>query len=57
MIEDITEDGEYYIARSYMDVPNEDGVEFIKNNKEHNIGDFVKAKVVSSMEYDLILEE
>lgn len=57
MIEDTTEDGEYYIARSYMDVPNEDGVEFIKNNKEHNIGDFVKAKVVSSMEYDLILEE
>lgn len=57
MIEDITENGEYYIARSYMDVPNEDGVEFIKNNKEHNIGDFVKAKVVSSMEYDLILEE
>lgn len=57
MIEDMTEDGEYYVARSYMDVPNEDGIEFIKNTKKHNDGDFVKAKVVSSMEYDLILEE
>ncbi|HAB65828.1 MAG TPA: 30S ribosomal protein S12 methylthiotransferase RimO, partial [Firmicutes bacterium] len=29
IIENITEDGEYYIGRSYMDVPSEDGVIYI----------------------------
>lgn len=57
MIESITEDEQYYIARSYMDVPNEDGYAFIKNTNEHKAGECIKAKVVASMEYDLILEE
>ena len=54
LIEGLTEDGQYYIARTYMDVPDMDGVIFIKNNKKCNIGDFIKCKVNSIKEYDLI---
>ena len=28
LLEDITDDGEYFIGRTYMDVPSEDGVAF-----------------------------
>ena len=32
LIENITEDGNYLIGRTYMDVPSEDGVVYIKND-------------------------
>ena len=32
IVDEITENGEYIIARSYMDIPNEDGVIYIRNN-------------------------
>ncbi len=57
MIEDITEDGKYYIARSYMDVPNEDALVFIKRRKTHTSGDFLKVQVSEPLEYDLIAKE
>lgn len=53
LIENITEDGEYYIGRSYMDVPSEDGVIYIKFNPEYMINEFVNVKITSSTEYDL----
>lgn len=53
IIENITEDGEYYIGRSYMDVPSEDGVIYIKYNPEYMINEFVKVKITDSTEYDL----
>ncbi len=56
IIENITEDGEYYIGRSYMDVPSEDGVIFIKYNPEYMINEFVNVKITDSKEYDLIGE-
>ena len=56
LIEDVTDDGEYYIGRTMMDVPSEDGVLFIKNNKDIMINDFVKVKVIDSTEYDLVGE-
>ena len=42
LIEDYTEDGKYLIGRTYMDIPNEDGVVYIENNsdKEIIIGEF-----------------
>ena len=46
-----------YIARSYRDVPDEDGLVFIETPKEHRTGDIVLAKVTNAEEYDLIAEE
>ena len=42
------------IARSYMDIPDEDGVIFIKNNGEVEPGDFIKCIITGSKGYDLI---
>ena len=53
LIENITEDGEYYIGRTYMDVPSEDGVVYIKFNPEYMINEFVNVKITDSNEYDL----
>lgn len=56
VIDNITEDGKYVIARSYMEVPDEDGVIFIKNNNKYKIGEFAKCKIIDVKEYDLIAE-
>lgn len=54
LIENKTFDGKYYIARSYMDVPDMDGVILIKNTEPDLIDKFVKCKIISlSGEYDL----
>ena len=53
IVENITEEGDYYIARSYMDVPSEDGVIYIKYNPEYMINEFVDVKIIDSDEYDL----
>ena len=56
LIENITSDGKYYMARTYMDVPDMDGVCWIRNTKEIEIGQFVMCKITDVMEYDLIGE-
>ena len=56
LIENITEDGEYYVARSYMDVPSEDGVIYVKYNPEYMVNEFVDVKIIDSDEYDLFGE-
>ena len=57
IVEGATEDGAYYIARSYMDIPNEDGVIFIKNNSDKIIiGDWCKCKITGVADYDMIAE-
>ncbi|MGN1371611.1 MAG: 30S ribosomal protein S12 methylthiotransferase RimO [Candidatus Coprovivens sp.] len=56
LIENITEDGKFYIARSYMDVPSEDGVIYVKYDSEYMINEFVNVKIVDSNEYDLFGE-
>ncbi len=43
-------------GRTYMDVPEEDGVVFIKSDKEIAVGDFVKCKITDVKDYDLIAE-
>ena len=52
-LENITEDGQYYIGRSYMDVPSEDGVIYVKYNSEYMINEYVNVKIVDYSEYDL----
>ncbi len=55
LIEEKSFDGKYLIGRTYMDVPDEDGVVFIGNSQNKDlIGKFVKVKIVDVQEYDLI---
>lgn len=56
MLESTSFDNKYYIGRTYMDVPEEDGIIFIKNDKELKLGSFVKCKVTKVQDYDLIGE-
>lgn len=55
LVENIMEDGEYYVGRSTREVPDDtDGSVFIENTKDLIIGDFVKVKVKQALDYDLI---
>ena len=54
LIEGLSFDKKFYIGRTYMDVPEEDGVIFIKNDNELNFGEFVKCEVIDVKDYDLI---
>ena len=56
LIENKTSDGKYYVARSYMDVPDMDGSVFIKVNKEGLEGKYLPCKIIDVAEYDLIGE-
>lgn len=57
LLESVTFDRKYYIGRSYMDVPDMDGVVFIKNdNKQKEIGQFVNCKITDVKDYDLVAE-
>ena len=55
LIENITDDGKYYVGRSYREVPEDtDGVIYVTNDREIIIGDFYNVKIVEALEYDLI---
>lgn len=55
LIESSTFDNKFYVGRSYMDVPSEDGVIYIENNSNTNlIGEFVNVEITDFNEYDLI---
>lgn len=52
LIVDVRKD--YAIARTYMDVPDMDGVLWIKYKSNLKIGEFVHCKITDVSEYDLI---
>lgn len=58
LIEDISFDGKYLVGRTIGDVPEIDGLIYIKNDKKEDmknkINTFVKCKIVDVNEYDLI---
>ena len=56
MVEGKVADENAYVTRTYMDAPNVDGYLFLQTDKELMSGDFVRVKVTSSYEYDLIGE-
>ncbi len=57
LIENISFDGKFLIGRTKQDVPDIDGIIYIKNNNKQKIIDqFVKAKIVDVKDYDLIGE-
>ena len=57
LIEGKTEDGEYYIGRSYMDIPDEDGVIFVKSKENIEIGNWINCRITDVAQYDLIGEK
>ena len=56
LVESKTFDGKYYIARSYMDIPDTDGVVILKNSKDNMNGKFARCKITDVKDYDLIGE-
>ena len=56
VIDGFSENNKYICARSYMDIPNEDGTIFIKNDGKLKAGDFIKCKITRVKNYDLIGE-
>lgn len=56
LIEDKSFDGKYLIGRTMQDVPEIDGLVYIKNEKGNQdlINKFVKCKIIETNEYDLI---
>ena len=57
LLEERSFDGKYYIARSYMDVPDIDGVIFVNCDEENLEGQFAKVKILKTQDYDLIAEK
>lgn len=56
MVEGKIADGDAYVTRTYRDAPDIDGYLFLNTGAELMSGDFVKAVVTGSNEYDLIGE-
>lgn len=57
LIENKTFDNKYWIGRTKMDIPEMDGVIYIKNdNKQDLINKFVNCKITDIKDYDLIGE-
>ena len=56
MIEGKVADEDVYVARTYRDAPGVDGYLFLNTTAQLMTGDFVKALVTGSNEYDLIGE-
>lgn len=54
LVETKTFDGKYYVGRSYMDVPDIDGLIYIEMTDESLEGKFVKCEIVNTNNYDLI---
>lgn len=57
LVEDKSFDGKTYIGRSYMDVPEIDGVVYIESDDEIQIGSFVRCTITDVKEYDLIAKK
>lgn len=46
--------GEYYFGRSYEMAPDIDGIIMFQSNNKISIGDYVKVRIISYTDYDLI---
>ena len=60
LIENISFDGKYIIGRTMQDVPDIDGLVYIKNednNPQKDLHKFIKCRIIDSKEYDLIGEK
>ena len=57
LIENKTFDNKYLVGRTKLDVPEMDGVVYIKNTIDKDLlNKFIKCRIVDIREYDLIAE-
>ncbi len=56
LIEEKVEDEDVYIGRTEFDAPEVDGVVYVSSSKKIGVGEFIKARIVDALEYDLIGE-
>ena len=56
MVEGSVADEDAYVARTYGDAPNVDGLLFINTGEMLHSGDFAKVRITGAAEYDLIGE-
>ena len=60
LVEDISFDNKYYVGRSISNVPDIDGLVYIKNNgklrPEEVLNNFIKGRIIDVSDYDLIAE-
>lgn len=60
LIESISFDGKYFVGRTMQDVPEEDGLVYIKNDGKYKVEDilncFANCKIIKVSNYDLIGE-
>ena len=57
LIEDISFDGKYLIGRTKQDVPDIDGIIYVKNQDKRNlVNQFIKVHIIEVKDYDLIGE-
>ena len=57
LIEDISFDGKYLIGRTKQDVPDIDGIVYVKNREKSNlVNKFVKVNIIDVKDYDFIGE-
>ena len=58
LVEDKSFDGKYFIGRTMQDVPEEDGLVYIKNdeklNEKDSLDNFIECKIIDVSNYDLI---
>ena len=54
IVEGYLPEDEIYVCRSYMDTPGVDGYVFVKGEPGKMSGDFLKVKITSAKNYDLI---
>ena len=54
LVETKTFDGKYYVGRSYMDVPDIDGLIYIEMTDELLEGKFVECEIIGANDYDLV---
>ena len=53
LIESKSFDNKYYVGRSYMDIPELDGLVFVENNKDNLEGEFINYEITDVKGYDL----
>ena len=60
LVEDMSFDGKYFIGRTMQDVPEMDGIVYIKNETDKKpedvLNNFINCKVIDVSDYDLITE-
>ena len=57
LVEEVAFDGKTYVGRSYMDVPEIDGIVYINSKENLKLGEFIKTTVKDVSNYDLIAEK